>query len=146
MSLSFLAALWRHFARVSLCLGLAAIVLPVRTHAADPAKRRFDLPAGHAESVLKQFSQQAGIQLVFDRRIVEGVHVAAFRGSFTPLEAAERLLAGTPLRIRRDERSGIVSVERRPTANPQKKARGAIARPVPSDGAGRAWICSLLMR
>lgn len=135
MSLSFLASQRRLRACVPLFLGLVALALGAP--AAEPATRPFDLPAGHAEAVLKQFSQQAGLQLVFDSRIVADIRLAALRGNFAPLEAAERLLSGTPLRLRSDERSGIVSVERRPAARDHDdgKPRPAAAPPLPAGNA-----------
>lgn len=123
MPLSIRAAvLWR-LALTLLWGGLCTHVRPA-LHAAEASRRSFDLPAGQAEPVLKRFSQQAGVQLVFDSRLVEHVNVNAVRGDFTPLEAAQRLLAGTVLRARRDERSGILSIEREPTSTPppEKKA------------------------
>jgi hypothetical protein len=101
--------------------------------AADGARRIFDLPAGRAEPALKRLSQQAGVQLVFDSRLVEDVTVQAVRGEFTPLEAAQRLLTGTVLRARRDERSGILSVERAfAAAPPAEKKAPARADPSPT--------------
>lgn len=113
--------------------------------AAVPPRQAFDLPAGRAESALKRLSQQAGVQLVFDSRLVQGVTVNAVRGDFTPLEAAQRMLEGTALRARHDERSGILSVEREPaTAPPSAKKAPARAdsppatRAAPDTGTGSA--------
>lgn len=113
-------ATWR--AALSLLTGsLCTLALPA-LQAAAAGRRAFDLPAGKAESALKRLSQQAGVQLVFDSRLVDGVTVNAVRGKFTPLEAAQHLLAGTPLRARRDDQSGILSVEPEPGPTPTKKA------------------------
>lgn len=97
------------------------------------ARLNFDLPSDRAEPALKRLSQQAGVQLVFDSRLVEGVTVNAVRGTYTPLEAAQRMLAGTSLRAQRDERSGILSVERASaTAPPAPKKAPARADSPPT--------------
>jgi outer membrane receptor protein involved in Fe transport len=123
MPLSIRTSLALRWALALFVGGLCAAV-PAGLLAAVPARRTFDLPAGRAEPALKRLSQQAGVQLVFDSRLVEDVTVKAVRGEFTPLEAAQRLLAGTVLRARRDELSGILSVERAFAAAPlpEKKA------------------------
>lgn len=115
-----------------LVAGVWCLIGVIGLRGAETARRAFDLPAGEAEPALKRFSQQAGVQLVFDSRLVEGVQVNAVSGDFTPLEAAQRLLAGTPLRARRDERSGIVSIERDPAAPFPPKKDPARADPPPS--------------
>ena len=111
---------FRRFAHALLALGLSAWLVPA-LGAADATRKAFDLPAGRAEPALKRFSQQAGVQLVFDSRLVEDVNVNAVRGEFTTIEAAQQLLAGTVLRARRDERSGILSIEREPGPPSPKK-------------------------
>lgn len=114
----------RRLIRTLLVGGSCVLLLP-GLRAAEAMRRAFDLPAGRADLALKLLSQQAGVQLVFDSRLVENVSVHAVRGDFTPLEAAQRLLAGTALRARRDERSGILSIERDNPAPTPRKSPGA---------------------
>lgn len=108
---------------------LACIAVGSLTFAADAPRRTYDLPAGQAELSLKRFSQQSGVQLVFDSRIVEGIRVNAVRGELTPLEALDRLLVGTPLRARHDARSGIVAIERAEAPSNKKKANSTLPEP-----------------
>lgn len=117
-----------------LCLG------PLR--AADAAKKSFDLPADAAERSLKRFAQQAGLEVAFVSEVTDGVRTNAVRGEFTPLEAAQRLVAGTPLQIVRDERTGVLTVARAPQdrpANPAPEKNGASRQPAvsPIAAAGR---------
>src|SRR5687767_11025117 len=91
------------------CLGACAAVAGA---AAEPAKRPFDLPADSAEKSLKRFSVQSGIEVVFATHVTEGVRTVALKGEFPPLEALTRLLAGTTLVSRHDERSGTIFVSK----------------------------------
>lgn len=94
-------------------------------------RRQFNLPAGSAEQSLKRFSTQAGIEVVFATHVADGVRTAALRGEFPPLEALERILDGTPLFARWDERAGAIVVSRRrpPDPNGQRAAPTAGDRP-----------------
>jgi len=101
--------------------------------AAEPARREFNLPADTAEQSLKRFTMQAGIEVVFATHATEGVRTAALQGQFVPIEALNRLLAGTPLLARPDERTGAIVVSRGkvPDPNGQRAApKTASDRPI----------------
>ncbi len=102
----------------------------VPLHAADAAKKSFDLPADTAERSLKRFAQQSGLEVVFVSEVTDGVRANAVRGDFTPLEAAQRLVAGTPLQIVRDAGSGVLTVARAPQGKP-------VSPPPEKNGASR---------
>ena len=105
---------------------------------AQTARKSFDLPSAAAEQGLKKFSQQAGVQVLFAAEVTEGVRTNAVKGDFTPLEAANKLLAGTPLTVVHDERTGVISVARAPAETaPKNVARAAQSpsdRPENRDG------------
>lgn len=88
---------------------------------AAEAAKRFDLAADTAERSLKRFAQQSGLEVVFASELTDGVRANAVRGEFTPLEAGRRLLAGTPLALVRDEKTGVLSVTRSAVAGPVAK-------------------------
>jgi TonB-dependent receptor len=104
---------------------LLACWLPL--HAADPARRSFDLPEGPAVATLKRAAQQAGLEIVYAAAVVEGVRTPAVTGEFAPEEALARLVAGTPLQLHRDPGTGAFSVRRiaadppSPTMKPRSK-------------------------
>jgi len=106
---------------------------------ADAPKRQFDLPATAAEQSLKLFSIQSGIQVVFAPEVTDGVRANAVKGALTPTEAVERLLAGTPLRLTRDEKTGVLSVVRQKSIQkppPEKNGQRAALTSTSSDRPG----------
>src|SRR5687768_6107338 len=97
------------------CLGFTWLLLGLLAcslSAAKPAKRSFDIPAGLAETTLRQFADQAGGQFIFSATKVAGVRTNPIRGDFTPRDALDRLVAGTDLRVIHDERTGALTVDR----------------------------------
>ena len=115
--------IWLHVLAVS-----AAATIASGAIAADAAKRQFDLPADAAEQSLKRLSIQSALQVVFASEITDGIRANAVKGEFTPMEAADRLLAGTSLRVTHDEKTGVLSVKRISTperVSPEKKGQRA---------------------
>jgi iron complex outermembrane receptor protein len=114
-------------------LGLATLTLLVPTLWAAEAVKRFDLAADTAERSLKKFAQQSGLEVVFASELTDGVRANAVRGDYAPLDAARRLLAGTPLAVVRDERTGVLTVTRVAAAAP----RPPVANPPEKNGDSR---------
>jgi outer membrane receptor protein involved in Fe transport len=92
---------------------------------AQSTRRSFDLPADSAERSLKLLSTQAGVEVLFGTETAAGNRTAAVRGQFTPLEAAERLLAGTRLAVTQDASSGALVIGRADAARPSPGPRVA---------------------
>lgn len=112
-------------------MGLLAFINAAFGAASEGAPTRpFDLPADSAEQSLKRFSAQSGLQVLFATELTDGVRANAVKGDFTPMDAADRLLAGTPLRIVRDETTGVISVARIMNFEraPPKKKEQRVAR------------------
>ena len=74
------------------------------------AKRSFDLPAGEAAAVFKQFIAQSRVQLLYVADDATSVRTNAVKGAFTPREAIDRILAGTSL-IAVQTDSGSIAVK-----------------------------------
>ena len=92
--------------------------------AADEAKKNYDLPAGDAAGVLKQFSEVSGRETLFAADVVRGVRTAAVQGEFTPKEALDRMLANTGLTATQDAKTGAFGVRREaPSPNVQRAAQ-----------------------
>ncbi len=99
-----------------LCVPLALAC--ALTGRAEPALRTFDLPADQAERSLRLFAAQSGLEVLFSRTTTARVRTNPLRGDFEPLEAVQRLLAGTRLVATRDARSGAIIVSRAKSAGP----------------------------
>jgi iron complex outermembrane recepter protein len=84
----------------------------------ETARRRFDIPAGEALVTLKRAAQQAELEIVYAATLVEGVQTRAVTGDFTPIEALERMVEDTVLKIFHDPRTGALSVMRRADPEP----------------------------
>ena len=84
--------------------------------AAVPATKSFKVPAGLAETSLRQFVAQAGVEVLFATRTVGSVRTNEVRGDFTAHEALDRLLAGTGLIAEHDGRANTWTVLTDPNA------------------------------
>lgn len=106
-------------------LGLAlTLVLAVVVHAADSAKKSFDVPAGSAGETLKIFAAQAGREIVFAAATVGDRATNAVRGELSTTEALDRLLAGSDLAATQDAKTGAIAVRRTtPLPGPKETAR-----------------------
>jgi iron complex outermembrane receptor protein len=78
-------------------LGLLAIFGTRRTQADEPksAKTHFHIEATDAAAALNEFSEQAGLMLLFDFETLMRVKSRAINGSYTPVEALQKMLEGT---------------------------------------------------
>ena len=107
-------------------------VLPTRAtdQNIDSQKKSFDVPAGDARPMLKQFAAQAGCEIVFLVESVEGVKTNPVKGEMTAREAIDGMLAGTGLAAGIDEKTGAFAVRRESSdANPQGAPRSAQSEP-----------------
>jgi len=106
--------------------------------AAETARKKFDVPAGDAFVTLKQFSAQAGGSLLYSADAVEGVKTEAVKDEISPRDALDRMLAGTGLEVKQDERSGTLVIRRRslPLRAESTLPSATGAPPAPSEAAG----------
>src|SRR5687768_16638957 len=86
-----LAPLW--FALVLALAGVGS------SRGAESERRAFDIVAGEAVDTLRAFAAQANREIMFPAERVHGVRTRAVKGTFTPREAVERMLAGTTLHV-----------------------------------------------
>ena len=89
---------------LSVGMTLAVQPAPAQQSALPPAVAQdaiaFDIPAQDLNAALLTFADRAGLQLVFDVGLVEGLRNAALNGTFTAREGLSRLLAGTGMTFR----------------------------------------------
>ncbi len=97
-----------------------AVAIALAARAAEELRRRYDLPAGDAATMLRQFAEDSGREILFAAEVVRGIRTSPVRGEFTALEALHRLLAATNLHAIPDERSGAIAVRRIPDSKPAR--------------------------
>ena len=115
----------RHYG-TRIALTLVWLTLGALAHAAEPARRTFNVPAGEAEKAIKLFSEQARLEVLFPTEIVSGVRTRAVNGELPAREALSRMLAGTGLVAVQDDATGALSVR---TGAPEPAAKNAGADP-----------------
>ena len=64
------------------------------------AAQPFDIPAGDLTAALSAFSQRVTLQLLYPADVTIGRRTQGVRGTFTPRQALDRLIAGTGLEAR----------------------------------------------
>ena len=101
-----------------LLFSVVAFLIAALPAIAEPARQRFDLPAGAAVVMLKRVAQQAGLEIAYSAAAVQGVQTQPVAGELTPREALERMVAATPLKIFSDPQTGALSVLRTSDSTP----------------------------
>ena len=92
-------------------LGLACLApLSAAELTTDPfqVQTTFNIPAQPLSTSLKQLANQAGIQILFEERIVSGRQAPAIEARETPLQAIGALLKGTDLEFTAKDRTVVV--------------------------------------
>ena len=107
----------RHWRRCRHAITWLIAGFPALVLAAESVRRSFDIPAATAEHSLRLFSTQSGVQLIYPSAVVRDVQTNAIKGKFTDREALDRLLASTPLRVVRDEKTRAFTITRSPAAD-----------------------------
>lgn len=123
------ASAWTRVAIAIAC----SLLLTLAAQAAESAKKHFDLPADAAENALKRLSTQSGVSVLFATEMTAETRTREVRGEFTPLEAANQMLAGTNLVAVQDARTGALMINRAPSEPAKKKRR----EPHPGQGRGK---------
>lgn len=72
-----------------------------------------DIPEGYAASTLKVFAKQAGVEIIFDLQVVDGVRTNAVKGEYDSDSALRMMLENTYLEIGYDGGEEIYSVVRK---------------------------------
>jgi iron complex outermembrane receptor protein len=101
------------FARRLAWAACAGLALAPAFGADASAPRHFSIPAEDAERALGQFSQQAGVDLVFSVDKVAAVTTRAVEGDYAPADALSAMLAGTVLTVVQDPATGGLTVSRK---------------------------------
>lgn len=81
-----------------LWLGLSVSAVQAQTQSQE---KPFDIPAGPAPESVMRFARQSGWQILANSSDLDGIDTPSVRGKMAPETALARLLAGTPLTLRR---------------------------------------------
>lgn len=101
-------------------MGVGTLPMPAQAQTAQAA-RDIDIPAGSLGNAIAQLGRKAGVMIVFDPALVRGKRTVGLRGTYTPAQALDRLLAGSGVEARPDRNGGFTlgrsaPVSRRSTA------------------------------
>ncbi|HRJ02387.1 MAG TPA: TonB-dependent receptor [Hyphomonas sp.] len=111
---------------------LSGLVNPTMASAQVVEPRyNFDVPAGEAKAMLRQFAAQAKREIVFAVEAVEGIQTNAVKGEMTAQEAVDQLLADTGL-VGAQDKTGAFAI-RKQTEAERKNGQRAIAKREQSD-------------
>lgn len=87
-------------------------VMPVSTvlaaDAAAESTRVISIPGGDLNAALKALVRQTGVQLLYDRKTVEGLRTKGVKGAKTATDAIKELLEGTTLTMKTDTSGAIL--------------------------------------
>lgn len=114
-------------AALPLALAAAFAVMPpsARAQAPTSAVVAYDIPPGPLAQTLNRFAQESGTAIVIDTAKAQGLQSPGLRGSYTPQDALNRLLASTGLAARTTP-SGFV-IDKTPAAASASAAAPAAA-------------------
>jgi hypothetical protein len=85
---------WLFLAAMVLCCA-SSYSRSAEFSASDVKTIAFDIPSEPLAEALQDFSQRSGIELFYESAITAGLTSSALKGSFTPRDALQQLLAGT---------------------------------------------------
>jgi iron complex outermembrane receptor protein len=94
-----------------LMAGIGGFAMPAEAQTAQAA-RAMDIPAGSLGNAIAQLGRKAGVMIVFDPALVRGKRSAGLRGTYTPAQALDRLLAGSGVEAHPDRNGGFALVRR----------------------------------
>jgi len=95
--------------RASLAAGACMATLAFAVSATAQAAVDFNIPAGDLKAALEAYARQSPQPVVYRIDDLRGLRAGPVRGKVAPADALNRLLAGTALKVRRDE-SGLLAV------------------------------------
>lgn len=124
---------------VAFLLSVLLAVCPAALSAAEVARKSFSIPAGDADTRLKQFAAQSGEQLLYSTAEVAGLTTKAAQGFMTPREALAAMTEGTALTLTEDRNTGALAVRRMAGSAKNASSRPAVS-PAATNPAGSVQL------
>lgn len=111
----------RRFLRLGKAVSFAVLFCRGLFAGTGEAERRyFNVPEGKAIKTLKLAVKQAKVEIMLSAEIVKDVRTRKIRGTFTPIDAFNRMLSGTQLLVTRHELSGVYTIKKIADSNAAK--------------------------
>ena len=103
----------RRFLRLGVFASIASsIKVPLHSSEGEPKQQYFNVPEGWAAKTLKLAVKQAKVEIILSADLVKHVRTRKIRGTFTPIEAFNRMLSGSKLEMVRHEESGVYTIKK----------------------------------
>lgn len=103
----------RRFLRLGVFASIASSIKGIlHSSEGEPKRQYFNVPEGRAAKTLKLAVKQAKVEIILSADLVKDVHTHKIRGTFTPIEAFNRMLSGSKLVMVRHEESGVYTIKK----------------------------------
>jgi len=103
----------RRFLRLGVFASIASsIKTALHSSEGKPKRTYFNVPEGRAAKTLKLAVKQAKLEIILSADMVKHVRTRKIRGTFTPIEAFNRMLSGSKLEMVRHEESGVYTIKK----------------------------------
>lgn len=97
-------------AAIATLLCASPILTSVSAEQGGDAIENVSIPGGEMDAALKTLARQTGLQLLYDRKTVEGMTTKGVKGAKTLQDAVSQLLDGTTLKTKLDSSGAILIV------------------------------------
>jgi len=87
---------------------VAALICAVAAPSAHAQAMAFEIAAGELRAAIDQYAKAARVQLIYKLEDLQGLTTPGLKGSYMPDQALQLLLAGTPLKVRRDGNAVVI--------------------------------------
>ncbi len=123
--------------RAAGAVALFGFLLVLQSTGAEAPKVMFDVPAGDARPMLREFAAQSKREIVFPVELVAAVKTNAVKGEMLVRKALDTMLAGTGLVASQDAKTGAFAVRRDESPNAPRAAQTVTsARPMAKNDNG----------
>lgn len=103
----------RRFLRLGVFASIASsFQVALHSSVGDPKRQYFNVTEGRAAKTLKLAVKQAKVEIILSADMVKHVRTRKISGTFTPIEAFNRMLTGSKLEMVQHEESGLYTIKK----------------------------------
>ncbi|MFT3968112.1 MAG: TonB-dependent siderophore receptor, partial [Sphingobium sp.] len=114
-----------------------ALPMPAQAQTAQAAEE-IAIPAGSLGNAIAQLGRKTGVMIVFDPALARGKRTGGLRGTYTPTQALDRLLAGSGIEAQPDGRGGFTLTAAAPSRASAPRQPRPIRAPEPVEAPAEA--------